>query len=403
MKSSNAILKLAASLALITILGPSAIDMYLSSLPEIATEFQASFANVQLTLTVFLLSMGAGQLFFGPVTDAYGRKKPLMVGIIVFIITALWAATADSIISLLYARFLQGLSASLILVVSLSTVRDLTEGAKAAQLFALLMTIEGLAPVLAPAVGGVIDSIWGWRAVFIAIAIMGLVALVNSQINLKESLKAENRIPLNIGNIFSTYKFIISTRAFILPALSLSVAFFFLFAYIAGATLIYQQNFGLSSKEFGFIFGFTGIAVLLGALLCSRVVNVLGIAKLTLYGVYLMGLGTLLALVFYSFGFGLYFIVSGLFISMLGLGISESTLMALAMSSQTKALGSTAAILGAMQLIIASFATPLSGYFSELGTMHWLVLLVVICVVLICLTLMSTAKIPNDTQVNLEH
>ncbi|ENV15049.1 multidrug effflux MFS transporter [Acinetobacter guillouiae] len=403
MKSGNSIFKLAASLALITVLGPSAIDMYLSSLPEMAFEFKTSFADVQLTLTVFLLSMGAGQLFFGPITDAYGRRKPLIFGLILFIFTALWAAMADSITSLLYARFVQGLSASLILVVALSTVRDLSEGAKAAQLFALLMTIEGLAPVLAPAVGGVVDSIWGWRAVFVLIAIMGVIACLNSHINLKESLNVEDRISLNIKNIFKSYKFIITTRSFLLPALSLSVAFFFLFAYIAGATLIYQQNFGLTSKEFGFVFGFTGVAVLLGALLCSRVIKTLGIVKLTIYGVFLMGFGAIFALVLNSFGLGLYFIVGSLFISMLGLGIAESTLMALAMSSQTKALGSTAALLGAMQLIISSFATPLSGYFSELGSIYWLGLLTIISIVLVCLTLIAVARIPNSANIQLEH
>lgn len=403
MKTANPLFKLAASLALITLLGPSSIDMYLSSLPEIASEYQTSFANVQLTLTVFLLAMGAGQLIFGPITDAYGRKKPLIFGLIVFIVTALFCAMAESINSLLVARFIQGLSASLILVVALSTVRDLTEGAKAAQLFALLMTIEGLAPVLAPAVGGLIDSIWGWRSVFVALSIIGGIALCNSQVNLKESLLPENRIQLNLKNIFRTYRSIITSRAFILPALSLSIAFFFLFSYIAGATLIYQEEFGLSAKTFGFVFGFTGVAVLLGALACSRLVNILGVKKLTLLGVYLIAIGAIFALVVNSFGLGLNFIIGGLFISMFGLGVAESTLMALAMSSQSKALGSTAALLGAMQLIISAFATPLSGHLSEFGSMYWLALLMIVGLILIGLTLASTARINDHVDISLGH
>lgn len=403
MKSQTSHIKLAASLALITVLGPLAIDMYLSSLPEIALELNTSFANVQLTLTVFLLSLGLGQLIFGPITDAYGRRRPLMLGIVVFILMALWAASADSIQSLLYARFGQGISASLILVVALSTVRDVSEGAQAAQLFALLMTIEGLAPVLAPAVGGVIDGQWGWRAVFVSMAVMGVLALLNSQINLKESLAVEQRIALNSKNIISGYKTIISTRSFILPALSLSVAFFFLFAYIAGASLVYQKTFALSAEQFGFTFGATGTAVLLGALLCNRLIGVLGIAKLTVYGAVLMGLGAILAVLMQMFGLGVYAIAASFFISMLGLGIAESTFMALAMSSQKKALGSTAAVLGAMQLMIASFATPLAGYISELGAMHWLLLLCIIGVVLIALTLFTVARLPNTADLATEH
>lgn len=403
MKPEISHFRLAVSLALITVLGPLAIDMYLSSLPEIATELGASFANVQLTLTVFLLSLGLGQLIFGPITDAYGRKKPLMVGLVAFIVASLWAASVSSIQELLFARFMQGISASLILVVALSTVRDVSEGAKAAQLFALLMTIEGLAPVLAPAAGGVIDGRWGWRAVFIAMAIMGILALINSQFSLKESLAQEQRIALNSKNVISGYKTIIRTRSFVLPALSLSVAFFFLFAYIAGAPLVYQKVFGLSAEQFGFTFGATGTAVLLGALLCNRLVGVLGIAKLTFYGSCLMGLGAVLAFCMTMFGFGVYAIAASLFVSMLGLGISESTFMALAMSSQKTALGSTAALLGALQLMISSFATPLSGYVAEFGTMHWTLLLCMIGVILLALTLFTVARLPDTSQLSVEH
>ncbi|MDQ8954289.1 multidrug effflux MFS transporter [Acinetobacter rudis] len=403
MKSQTSHIKLAASLALITVLGPLAIDMYLSSLPEIAIELGSSFANVQLTLTVFLLSMGLGQLIFGPITDAYGRKRPLMAGLVVFILMSLWAASADSIQTLLYARFGQGLSASLILVVALSTVRDVSEGAQAAQLFALLMTIEGLAPVLAPAVGGVIDGQWGWRAVFVAMALMGVFALLNSQLNLKESLAAEDRIALNSKNVLGAYKNIICTRSFILPAFSLSAAFFFLFAYIAGASLVYQKTFLLSTEQFGFTFGATGTAVLLGAFLCNRLIGVLGIVKLSVYGAILMGLGAVCAAVMNTFAFGVYAIAASFFISMMGLGIAESTFMALAMSSQKTALGSTAAVLGAMQLMIASFATPLAGYISELGAMHWLLLLCIIGIILIALTLFTVARLPNTADMAVEH
>lgn len=403
MKSQTSHIKLAASLALITVLGPLAIDMYLSSLPEIAVELGTSFANVQLTLTVFLLSMGLGQLIFGPITDAYGRKRPLMLGLLTFILMALWAASADSIQTLLYARFGQGISASLILVVALSTVRDVSEGAQAAQLFALLMTIEGLAPVLAPAAGGVIDGQWGWRAVFLSMAIMGVFALLNSQVNLKESLAVEQRIALNSKNVLGGYKKIISTRSFILPALSLSIAFFFLFAYIAGASLVYQKNFALSAEQFGFTFGATGIAVLLGALLCNRLIGVLGISKLTVYGSVLMGLGAILAVLMNMFDLGVYAIAASFFISMLGLGIAESTFMALAMSSQKTALGSTAAVLGAMQLMISSFATPLAGYISEVGAMHWLLLLCMIGIILIALTLFTVARLPNTADLVTAH
>ncbi|MCS5516826.1 MFS transporter [Pseudomonas qingdaonensis] len=142
------------SLALIGALGPSAIDMYLASMPSIAAEYGATYAGVQLTLTVFLLAMGAGQLLFGPLVDTLGRRRPLLAGLLVFVLSSLAAAQAPSLETLLAARFVQGLGSALTLVVIMSMVRDVAEGARAAQIFALLMTVEGLAPVLAPAVGG---------------------------------------------------------------------------------------------------------------------------------------------------------------------------------------------------------------------------------------------------------
>ena len=164
---------LAASLALVAVLGPAGIDMYLASMPAMARELHTSYANVQLSLTVFLLALGAGQLLCGPLTDMLGRRRPLLAGIAVYIVAALWAAQADQLQTLLLARLLQGMGAALTLVVVMSMVRDVADGVQAAQLFALLMTIVGLAPVLAPAVGGMLDAHYGWRAVMLALGALG--------------------------------------------------------------------------------------------------------------------------------------------------------------------------------------------------------------------------------------
>lgn len=126
----------AISLALIGALGPSAVDMYLASMPSIASEFATSYAGVQLTLTVFLLAMGAGQLLFGPLVDTLGRRRPLLAGLLVFVCSSLAAAAAPDLNSLLLARFIQGLGSALTLVVIMSMVRDVAEGARAAQIFA---------------------------------------------------------------------------------------------------------------------------------------------------------------------------------------------------------------------------------------------------------------------------
>ncbi|MFT0213293.1 multidrug effflux MFS transporter [Pseudomonas sp. F1_0610] len=392
MKQTSIGLKLAASLALITILGPSAIDMYLPSMPDMAKDLHTSYGNIQVSLTVFLMALGAGQLVFGPLIDAYGRRLPLLIGLVVFAAASVGAAFSSSIEWLLIVRFIQGMAAALTLVVAMSTVRDVAEGNAAAQLFALLMTIEALAPVLAPAVGGYLDAHFGWQSVLYVLAILALCAFVNAMFNLPESLPVEKRISLKFGEVIRTYARIASCPSFLMPALALSAVFFFLFGYIGGAAYVYQTHFNLEADTFGFVFGGTGIAVLLGALVSSKWVPSMGVLRLANRGVLLIVLGALIAALATYFGWGLSIIVVGMFVALFGLGIAESTLMSMAMASQQQALGSTAALLGAFQLVISSMATPIAGTLAELSALHWCAFLFFFSVFVLLLTVFTVRQ-----------
>jgi DHA1 family bicyclomycin/chloramphenicol resistance-like MFS transporter len=235
------------------------------------------------------------------------------------------------------------------------------------------MTIEGLAPVLAPALGGVIDAHFGWRAVMLALAALGGVALLNTLFFLPETLPASKRSAPS--GVMRTYLRIASDRQFLLPALALAAAFFFLFAYIGGAALVYQQTYGLAPDTFGLVFGATGSAVLLGALTSARLVARHGVSRLGVAGTAAMLAGAVIALASAMSGPGLAGVVAGMFVAMFGLGVAESTLMSMAMASQQRALGSTAALLGAFQLTIASAATPLAGALAQTGAVPWLMFL----------------------------
>lgn len=392
MSQTSTGLKLAASLALITILGPSAIDMYLPSMPDMAKDLHTSYSNIQLSLTVFLLALGAGQLVFGPLIDAYGRRFPLLAGLLVFAASSVAAAFSTSVEWLLVVRFVQGMAAALTLVVAMSTVRDVAEGNAAAQLFALLMTIEALAPVLAPAAGGYLDAHFGWQSVLYVLAILALCAFANALFNLPESLSVEKRIKLKFGEVMRTYARIAGCSSFLTPALALSAVFFFLFGYIGGAAYVYQTHFNLEADSFGLVFGGTGIAVLLGALASSKWVQVMGVLRLASRGVALIVLGALISAVGAYFNWGLSVIVAGMFVALFGLGIAESTLMSMAMASQQHALGSTAALLGAFQLIISSMATPIAGTLAELSALHWCAFLFFFSVFVLLLTVLTVRQ-----------
>ncbi|MGA9869544.1 MAG: multidrug effflux MFS transporter [Rhodococcus sp. (in: high G+C Gram-positive bacteria)] len=384
------------ALALVTVLGPSGTDMYLSSLPDIASEFSVPASTVQLTLTVFLFAMGAGQLIFGPIVDAYGRRRAMLTGIAGFVLTSLWAASASGATALISARFLQGLCAAVTLVVVISMVRDVAVGVRAAQLFALLMTIEGLAPVLAPTVGGFVDSAFGWRAVLLVLAAMGVVAFAAAAIRLKETLPNEARTPLRPANVVGTYWRIARDANFLIPALGLSSVFFVLFGYIGGATFVYQDRFGLGADIFGLVFGATGLAVMVGAIIAGRAVAKYGAARLALAGAVLLVAGMTVALASGATAVGLPGILAGMFLALIGVGIGESTLMALTMASQTISLGSTAALLGAFQLMISSAATPLAGALAEKGAVPWLLLLVGSSVISLAVVWIGARRAPDN-------
>lgn len=378
------------ALGLITLIGPASIDMYLPFVPAMADELGTQYATMQLTLTVFLLALGGGQLVFGPMIDALGRRIPLLIALVVFSLASILASQAAGLNALLAARLIQGLAASLALVTAMSTVRDIADGVRAAQIFALLMTVQGLGPVIAPAIGGMIGSALGWRAVFIALALLGVVVAVTTALVLRETLPVEHRSVLRVSAVLSGYREIISDRRFVLPGLSLASVFFVLFAYIGGAAHAYQAGYGLSAQSFGFVFGATGLAVLLGAIGSAKLVTRWPVENLSLAGVGAMLAGALIALASSLIGLGLPGIVAGMFVTLAGLGIAEASLMAVALSTRRTALGASAALLGAVPLLLGAAATPLAGAVVEIGPQAWLAFLATGALVATLLTLAST-------------
>lgn len=364
----------ALSLGLVTSLSPVATDMYLASMPDIASHLNVTYASVQFTLSVFLMAQGAGQLIFGPIADRFGRRRPMLIGIIVFGLSSFFAGCSDTLAMLIACRFIQGLSGALLLVVCFSSVGDSANGAAAAGIFSILMTIEGLAPIFAPIAGGFIDEFLGWRWVLWASSVMAAFALLNSVIHLGETLPPEKRISLNVRNVCLNYARIGSDINFLLPALTLSAIFFYLFAYIAGGAYLYQTIFGLSPDIFGIIFGITGSAVMVGAIVSNRLVKSISVSLVAQYAIILIVIGTCIAM-FSFFFFGLIGIVAGFMVALFGLGSAEPALVSLTMESQKTALGFTAALMGALQLVIPSAATPVSGYLLPLSPLYWFLFL----------------------------
>ncbi|MCT7568681.1 Bcr/CflA family efflux MFS transporter [Aliarcobacter butzleri] len=361
------------TIALIEVLCYMAVDMYLASMPNIASYFGTSYSKVQLTLTFYLFSMGIGQLFFGPIIDYFGRKIPLILGVLLYSLCSILITLSTNIELFLLFRIIQGLSVALIYVSIISMVRDVSKGRVAANIFAILITIGAITPILAPTFGGYIEQEFGWKTVFYTLFSLAILLSIMSFFTLQETLKEEKKVKINFKNIFIIYFKIIKDRKFLTPAITACLMYMFVFAYIAGASFAYQEIYKLDSKTFGLIFGLTGSALLLGALLSTKLLKVFNMKQLSISGAFILVIGSIISFFSVNINFiGFDGIVAGFFISFFGLGLCEASLFSMAMSSQEKSVGATAALLGSLQLLLPASATLVAGYLVEISIIYWL-------------------------------
>ncbi|MEV9476935.1 multidrug effflux MFS transporter [Aliarcobacter butzleri] len=361
------------TIALIEVLCYMAVDMYLASMPNIASYFGTSYSKVQLTLTFYLFSMGIGQLFFGPIIDYFGRKTPLILGVLLYSLCSILITLSTNIELFLLFRIIQGLSVALIYVSIISMVRDVSKGRVAANIFAILITIGAITPILAPTFGGYIEQEFGWKTVFYTLFSLAILLSVMSFFTLQETLKEEKKVKINFKNIFIIYFKIVKDRKFLTPAITACLMYMFVFAYIAGASFAYQEIYKLDSKTFGLIFGLTGSALLLGALLSTKLLKVFNMKQLSISGAFILVIGSIISFFSVNITFiGFDGIVAGFFISFFGLGLCEASLFSMAMSSQEKSVGATAALLGSLQLLLPASATLVAGYLVEISIIYWL-------------------------------
>ncbi|MCG3656818.1 multidrug effflux MFS transporter [Aliarcobacter butzleri] len=361
------------TIALIEVLCYMAVDMYLASMPNIASYFGTSYSKVQLTLTFYLFSMGIGQLFFGPIIDYFGRKIPLILGVLLYSLCSILITLSINIELFLLFRIIQGLSVALIYVSIISMVRDVSKGRVAANIFAILITIGAITPILAPTFGGYIEQEFGWKTVFYTLFSLAILLSIMSFFTLQETLKEEKKVKINFKNIFIIYFKIIKDRKFLTPAITACLMYMFVFAYIAGASFAYQEIYKLDSKTFGLIFGLTGSALLFGALLSTKLLKVFNMKQLSISGAFILVIGSIISFFSANITFiGFDGIVAGFFISFFGLGLCEASLFSMAMSSQEKSVGATAALLGSLQLLLPASATLVAGYLVEISIIYWL-------------------------------
>lgn len=327
-----------------------------------AHAFNTNVAEVSLTLSSYFIGLASGQLFYGPVMDRFGRKKPLYFGLIVYILASIACALSNSINSLIVFRFLQAVGGCAASVGAFAMVRDLFEPKESAKVFSMLILILGVSPLLAPTIGGYLAVHSGWASVFVVLAAIAIIILTVVFFKLPESHKADTSHVLHPMPIVRNYLSILREPQFYTYAISGAVGFSGLFVYLAASPTIFMEIFGVSEQTYGWIFAF----IAMGIVGMSQV-NVLLIKRFSNEGILLSSLValTIASFIFlicsYMGWYNLYSVVGTMFVFLCCIGLSNPNSAALSMAPFGSKAGSAAAMLGFLQMAAGALVSVCVG------------------------------------------
>ena len=336
-------------------LGPLAIDMYLPAFPRIAAAFGVGVPDVQRTLASYFVGLALGQLFYGPLADRFGRKPALYLGLSLFGVASLGCAMARGVGSLAALRFVQALGGCAEMVMSRAIVRDLFDDKAATRVFSSLVLVMGVAPILAPLVGGFVAGHLGWNAIFYLHAIAGAAALTSTWLFFRESLPVARRVRHSASEIISTYGLLLRHREFMLQAMTISISTAGLFAYVGGSPYVFEKIFRISEARFGLFFGPIACGIIgisqVNGFLAGRF-DIRTILRTAL--VVAAGSGALLLVDACSGAGGFWGIYLPLWVFMASLGFVFPNTTVLAMSPHGRIAGNASAVLGFMQFGVSA-------------------------------------------------
>ncbi|PGT75020.1 MULTISPECIES: Bcr/CflA family multidrug efflux MFS transporter [Bacillaceae] len=358
-------LQLGLLLGSLGLLGPFTIDMYLPSFPTIVEDYHTNASLVQISLTTCLLGLGLGQLVIGPMSDVQGRRKPLLIFIILYLLASLTCAISPNIYMFIASRFVQGFAAAGGLVISRAVVRDLYSGKELTKFFALLMLVGNLGPIVAPIVGGGILAFTNWTGVFFVLACVGLILFLTVSWKLEETLPVEKRVPSNFKQVVKNFGSLLKDRQFAGYALTQGFIIAGIFAYVSGIPFVYQNIYGVTPQQFSFLFGVNGIALIIGSQSVGRLNDIISEKTFLKIGLILSNTAGALLLIALLLKAPIIAVAIPIFFLVASIGIISTTSFALAMDTQGHIAGSASALLGLLPFVLGSLTAPLVGIAGE--------------------------------------
>jgi len=363
-------ISLTALLALLTAFGPVATDMYVPSMPDIGRSLGASTSTVQLTLSAYLVAFAVGQIIYGPLSDRYGRKPILLVALALFCTASLACAAAPSIETLIAARALQALGGSGAIVLPRAIVRDLYAGERAGRELSRMGAIMSFAPILAPVIGGVVQTWLGWHANFLIIVAVGLIATAIAWRSMPETLHRRSAAPISIADILQRYCMLAGNRVILAHLGIIACSYAGLFAWISGSPFVLQNLFGLSPVGFGIAFAAAGIGSLVGATIATSLVTRIGLDRTIGLGTLALAAGGISMVAGLAYGSAP---VAALVLSMvlyqIGLMLAMPQAIAGAMTPFPDCAGAASSLVGVVQQISAALLGVIVGH--AIGRSAW--------------------------------
>ena len=366
-------------LGILTAIGSFSIDTYLPSFPDMAASLHTTVARVGLSLTSFFIGISAGQLIYGPLLDRYGRKIPLLTGLVIYILSSVMCGLSPNINFLIVVRLIQALGACACIVASRAVVRDLFPPKETAKIFSMLMLVMGVAPIVAPSIGGFISTHFGWRVIFFMLAGIGLLMFRMVYTILPESWQPDHRVSLKLNHVLEGYLNVFADRKFLTFTLTGGLVYAGLFAYISGAPFVFMKIFGLSESQFGLVFSMNAAGLIGGSQLNRLVLKRWGSYRISYVLINIMMIVALLLVTGTWFNWlNLYTTLTLIFSFMFLIGFINPNIMAIALEPFSENAGRASALLGSMQMVFGALSSALVSTMFD-GTSRPMVLVMMGC------------------------
>lgn len=387
----------------LTALGPFSIDMYLPGFPAIAKDLNTTVASISLSLSSYFIGISAGQLLYGPLLDRFGRKKPLYIGLGVYILASLGCAWATTLDALIWLRFIQAIGSCAATVASVAMVRDLFPVKDSPKVFALLMLVVGLSPMLAPTVGGYVTAYFGWHTVFIVLAVMGFLFLLASKFGLPDTHKPDPSISLKPKPIIRNFIMVLREPQFYTYAFTGAVAFSGLFTYVAASPMIFMDIYNVDEKVYGWIFAFLSIGMIGGSQLNSLLLKKYKSEQIIFATLVSQVVITIVFLICSWYNLlGLYGTIALIFFFLLCIGLANPNNAGLSLAPFARNAGSASALMGAAQLGMGAIASFVVGIFTAKSVIPMVMIMAVSSIIALLILTLGRRNIKNTIDISID-